>query len=30
MTVLIGFGLILSVNIHREQRIGRRLGNEEG
>jgi rod shape determining protein RodA len=30
MTVLIGFGLILSVNIHREQKIGRRLGNEEG
>jgi rod shape determining protein RodA len=30
MTVLIGFGLILSVNIHREQRIGRRMGNEEG
>jgi rod shape determining protein RodA len=29
MTVLIGFGLILSVNIHREQRIGRRLGNED-
>ena len=29
MTVLIGFGLILSVNIHREQRIGRRIGNEE-
>jgi rod shape determining protein RodA len=29
MTVLIAFGLILSVNIHREQRIGRRLGNEE-
>jgi rod shape determining protein RodA len=29
MTVLIGFGLILSVNIHREERIGRRLGNEE-
>jgi len=29
MTVLIGFGLILSVNIHREQKIGRRLGNEE-
>ncbi len=30
MTVLIGFGLILSVNIHREQKIGRRIGNEEG
>jgi rod shape determining protein RodA len=30
MTVLIGFGLIVSVNIHREQKIGRRLGNEEG
>jgi rod shape determining protein RodA len=29
MTVLIGFGLILSVNIHREQKIGRRIGNEE-
>jgi rod shape determining protein RodA len=30
MTVLIGFGLVLSVNIHRDQRIGRRLGNEDG
>ena len=30
MTVLIGFGRSLSVNIHREQKIGRRLGNEEG
>src|SRR5581483_9123145 len=29
ITVLVGFGLILSVNINREQRIGRRLGNEE-
>jgi rod shape determining protein RodA len=29
MTILIGFGLILSVNIHRDQRIGRRLGNED-
>ena len=29
MTVLIAFGLIMSVNIHRDQRIGRRLGNED-
>jgi rod shape determining protein RodA len=29
ITVLIGFGIILSVNINREQRIGRRLGSEE-
>jgi rod shape determining protein RodA len=29
MTVLIGFGLVMSVNIHRDQRIGRRLGNED-
>jgi rod shape determining protein RodA len=29
MTVMIGFGLVLSVNIHRDQRIGRRLGNED-
>jgi rod shape determining protein RodA len=29
ITVLIGFGLIMSVNIHRDQRIGRRLGNED-
>ena len=29
MTVLIGFGLIMSVNIHRDQRIGRRLGHED-
>ena len=29
MTVMIGFGLIMSVNIHRDQRIGRRLGNED-
>jgi rod shape determining protein RodA len=29
MTVLIAFGLVMSVNIHRDQRIGRRLGNEE-
>jgi rod shape determining protein RodA len=29
MTVLIGFGLVMSVNIHREQRIGRRLGHED-
>jgi len=29
MTVMIGFGLIMSVNIHRDQRIGRRLGHED-
>lgn len=29
MTILIGFGLIMSVNIHRDQRIGRRLGHED-
>ena len=29
MTVMIGFGLVLSVNIHRDQRIGRRLGSED-
>ena len=27
--IMIGFGLVLSVNIHRDQRIGRRLGNED-
>ena len=26
---LIGFGLVMSVNIHRDERIGRRLGNED-
>jgi len=29
MTVLIAFGLIMSVNIHRDQRIGRRLGQDD-